>query len=83
MMSSTSVAHRWSIWEIALQNFVFSMLMPAEVNCVSAWANHKAGCSAQNGGSRTETRDISAGGELSAISILHRGHQCGMSVPVP
>jgi hypothetical protein len=61
----------------------FSLLMPDKVNCASAWANHKAGRSAQNGGSRTATLDVSAGGELSAISILRRGHQFGMLVLVP
>jgi hypothetical protein len=35
--------------------------MLAKVNCASAWANHTAGRSARNGGSRTATLDISAG----------------------
>jgi hypothetical protein len=26
------------------------------------------------------TLDTSTGGELSAASMLHRGHQCGMSI---
>jgi hypothetical protein len=52
--------------------------MPARENCASAWANHTAGRSAQNGGSRMATLDISAGWVTSAASILRRGHQCGI-----
>jgi hypothetical protein len=49
--------------------------MPAKENCASAWANHTAGRSAQNGGSRTATLDISAGGKLSPVSsVRRRGH---------
>jgi hypothetical protein len=51
----------------------------ARENCSSAWANHRAGRSAQNGGSRTATLDISAGWVPSAASILRRGHQCGIT----
>jgi hypothetical protein len=80
MMSSTSAAYRWSSCEITWKNLVLSLLTPAKKNCSSAWANHTAGRSAQNGGSRTATFDTSAGGELSAASMLRRGHQCGMSV---
>jgi hypothetical protein len=54
--------------------------MPAKKNCASAWENHTAGRSAQNGGSPTDTLDTSVGGELSAASMLTRGHQCGMSI---
>jgi hypothetical protein len=82
MMSSTYAAYRWSSCEITWKNFVLSLLTPAKENCASAWANHKAGRSAQNGGSRTATLDTSAGGELSATSMVRRGHQCGMSLLV-
>jgi hypothetical protein len=54
----------------------------AKKNFASAWANHTASRSAQNDGSRTATLDTSAGGELSAASMLLRGHQCGMSILV-
>jgi hypothetical protein len=80
MIFSTSAAYRWSSYEITWKNLVFSFLTPAKKNCTSAWANHMAGRSAQNGGSRTATLDTSAGGELSAASMFHRGHQCGMSI---
>jgi hypothetical protein len=33
--------------------------MPAKENCASAWANHTARRSGQNGGSRTATLDTS------------------------
>lgn len=56
--------------------------MPAKVNCASAWANHTVGRSAQNNESRTVPMNTSAGGVFSAVSILRRGHQCGMSGPV-
>jgi hypothetical protein len=62
------------------KNLAVSLLTPAKKNCVSVWANHTAGRSAQNGRSRTATLDTFAGGELSATSMLRRGHQCGMSV---
>jgi hypothetical protein len=62
------------------QNLIFSLLIPAKVNCASAWANHTAGRSAQNDGSRTATLDTSAGCELSVVSMLRRGQQCGMSI---
>jgi hypothetical protein len=80
MMSSTSVAYRWSSCETTWKNFVLSLLTPAKKNCASASANHTAGRSAQNGGSRTAPLDTYAGSELSATSMLRRGHQCGMSV---
>jgi hypothetical protein len=80
MMSSSSAAYRWSSCEITWKNLVLSLLMPAKKNCASAWANHTAGRSPQNGGSRTATLDASAGDELSAGSMLCRGHQCGMSM---
>jgi hypothetical protein len=35
---------------------------------------------AQNGGSRTANLNTSAGPELSATSMLRRGHQCAMSI---
>jgi hypothetical protein len=47
--------------------------MPAKENCASAWANHTAGRSAQNGVSRKVTLVISAGGELFAVFMLRRG----------
>jgi hypothetical protein len=47
-----------------------------------AWANYTVGRSAQSGESHTATLGTSAGGELSAASILCGGHRCGMSVPV-
>jgi hypothetical protein len=50
-------------------NFVLSALMPAKVNCESAWANHSAGRSAQNGGSRTATRNTSVGCGVVVVSI--------------
>jgi hypothetical protein len=81
-MSSTSVTYRLSSCEITRQNFVLSLLMPPKVNCASAWANQTAGCSAQNGGSRTATLDTSAGGELPAASMIFRGNQCRMSILV-
>jgi hypothetical protein len=59
---------------------MISLLMPAKVNCESAWENNTAGRSAQNGENRTATLDTFAGGELSASSISPRGHQCGMSM---
>jgi hypothetical protein len=77
IISSTSAAYRWSNCEITWKNLVVSLLMPAKENCASAWVNHTAGRSAQNSGSRTATLDTSAGGELSAASMLRRGHQCG------
>jgi hypothetical protein len=52
--------------------------MLARENCASALGNHKAGRSAQNGGSRTATLDISTGWVPSAASILRRRHQCGV-----
>jgi hypothetical protein len=76
MMSSTSMAYRWSSCETT-----WSLLIPAKVNCASGWANDTGGRSAQHGGSCTATLDISAGDELSIVSTLRRGHQCGMSVP--
>jgi hypothetical protein len=79
MMSPTSVVYRWSTCKIMWQNLVLLLLMPAKKNRASAWANHTAGHSAQNGWSCKATLDTSAGGELSASSMLHRGHQCGMS----
>jgi hypothetical protein len=79
-MSSTSAAYQWSSCKITWKNFVVSLLTPAKKNCASAWANHMAGRSAQNSGSRTVTLDTSAGGELSATSMLRRGHQCEMSI---
>jgi hypothetical protein len=79
MMSSSSAACQWSSWEITWQNLVFSLVMPAKVNCASARANHTAGRSAQNGGRGTATLDIFADDEQSAESILRRGHQCAMS----
>jgi hypothetical protein len=79
-MSSTSAAYRSSSCEITQKNFVFLLLMPATENCASAWAYHMAGRSAQNGGSRMATLDISAGGKPSAVSMLCQGHQCGMSM---
>jgi hypothetical protein len=78
-MSSTSVAHRWSSCEITWQNLIRSLLIPAKVNCTSAWANHAAGRSGQNCRSSTATLDTSAG-ELPAASLLSRGHQCGISM---
>jgi hypothetical protein len=54
--------------------------MPAKKDYTLAWANHTAGRSAQNGVSRTATLDTSAGSELSAASMLRRGHLCGMPV---
>lgn len=75
-MSSTFEAYRWSSCEIALQYLVFSLLMSAKVNCASAWTNHTTGRSAQNGGNRTPTLDVFAGGELSAVSMLRRGRHC-------
>jgi hypothetical protein len=71
---------RRSSCEITWKNWVFSLLMPAKKNCASAWANHMAGRSAQNGGSSMATLETFAGGELSAVSMLLRGHQCGMSI---
>jgi hypothetical protein len=68
--SSSSAAYRWSSCEITRKNLVFSLLMPAKKNCASAWANHTAGRSAQNDGSRMATLDTSDGGELSAASRL-------------
>jgi hypothetical protein len=86
MMSSTSVVYRWSSCEITWQNFIFSLLTAAKVNCASAWVNPMARRSGQNGGSRTATLDTSDGElsaasvvELSVASMLCRGHQCGMS----
>jgi hypothetical protein len=80
IISSTSAAYRWSSCEITWKNLVVSLLTPAKKYCASAWANHTAGRSVQNGGSRTATLDTSAGGELSASSMLRRGRQFGMSV---
>jgi hypothetical protein len=80
MLSSTSAAYRWSTCEITWENLVFSLLTPAKKNCASTWANHTAELSAQNGGSLTATLDTSPGDELSAASMLRRGHQCGMSI---
>jgi hypothetical protein len=48
-----------------------SLLMQAQLNCAPAWANHTAGRSTQNGGSRTTTLDISAG-DLHVLCILRR-----------
>jgi hypothetical protein len=79
-MSSTSAAYRWSSCEITWKNYVLSLLTPAKKNCASAWSNHTAGSSAQNGGRRTATLDTSAGGELSATSMVRRSHQYGMSL---
>jgi hypothetical protein len=79
MISSTSAANRWSSCEMTWKNLAVSLLMPAKENCASAWANHTAGRSAQNGESRTATLDTSAGGELSAASTLRRGRQCGLT----
>jgi hypothetical protein len=56
--------------------------MPAKANCAPAWVKHMADRSAQNGGSRTATLDVLAGADLSAVSILPRGHQCGLSIPI-
>jgi hypothetical protein len=42
--------------------------MPAKVNCASAWANHTADGSTQNGESRTATLDISAGIALFVVT---------------
>jgi hypothetical protein len=56
--------------------------MLAKKNCFTGWANHMAGRSAQNGGSRMATLDASTGGELPAASMLCQGHQCGMSILV-
>ena len=56
-----------------------SLLIPAKVNYASAWANHKAGRSGQNGRSHTATLDTAAD-ELFAVSMLSHGHQCGMSM---
>jgi hypothetical protein len=50
--------------------------MPAKVNYESAWVNHTAGRSAQNGGSRTATRDTYAGCEVVIVPIPSSGHQC-------
>jgi hypothetical protein len=61
------------------KNLVLSLLMLAKENCASAWANHMTGRSAQNGGNRMATLNTSAGGELSAASMLRQGHQCGLS----
>jgi hypothetical protein len=66
-------AHRWSSCKITWMNFVFSLLMPAKKNCASAWANHTAGRSAQNGGSRMATLDTSAGVPLSVAYMLLSG----------
>jgi hypothetical protein len=52
----------------------------AKKNCAPAWANHTAGRSAQNGGSHTATLYTSVAGEMSAVSMLRRGHQRGMSI---
>jgi hypothetical protein len=79
-MSSTSAAYRWSSCEFTWKNLVFSLLTPAKKIYASAWANHTAGSSAQNGRSRTASLDTSSGGELSAASMLRRCHQCGMSI---
>jgi hypothetical protein len=75
------VFHRCGNWcsscEITYLNLVCPLLMPAKTNCASAWANQTAGHSAQNGGSRTDTLDTSAGAELSVVCIvLCRSHQC-------
>jgi hypothetical protein len=51
--------------------------MPGKANFASAWVNHMAGRSAQNGRSRAVTLDISAGSELSVVCIIFCwGHQC-------
>jgi hypothetical protein len=47
--------HCWSAWHMMAVfsvrwNFVLLSLMPAKVNYESAWANHSAGRSVQNGG---------------------------------
>jgi hypothetical protein len=57
--------------------------MPARDNCASAWANHTAGCSVQNGGSRMSTLDISAGWVPLIASILRRVHQRGITHATP
>jgi hypothetical protein len=80
IISMTSAAYRWSSCDITWKNFVVSLLTLAKKNCASARANHTAGRSAHNGGSRTATLDTSTGCEPSATSMLRRGHQCGMSV---
>jgi hypothetical protein len=51
MTCSTSLEYRWSSCDITKQNLVALLLMPAKVICASAWANHSAVRSAQNGGS--------------------------------
>jgi hypothetical protein len=54
---------------VQLRDHVAELLMPAKVNCASAWANHTAGRSAQNSGSRTATLDISAGIGLFVVPL--------------
>jgi hypothetical protein len=56
---------RNSLWDVDARE--------TKKNCASAWANQTAGRSAQNGGSCTATLDTSAGGELSAGSMLTSG----------
>jgi hypothetical protein len=50
--------------------------IPAKWNCTSAWTNHTAGRSIQNGGSRTATRNTSAdklpGASITSGSILEK-----------
>jgi hypothetical protein len=79
IMSSTSAALRCSSREVIWWNFVLSSLMPAKANCESSWANRSAGRSAQNGGSRTATRDTSVGWKVFVGAISCRGHQCSGS----
>ena len=62
-MSSTSVAYRWPSCEITWQNLIFSLLMPAKVNCASAWAGRSV---------HLRCLQLSAG---SAVSMLRRGQQ--------
>jgi hypothetical protein len=60
MISSTSLAYRWSSCEITCQNLMRSLLMPTKVNCTSAWTNHTDVRSVQKDGSHTAILDTAA-----------------------